>query len=231
MSDRYFPHRAAGFACNPFRALGEAEEAHLAILPPAVLDAFEGSGDHLQILGENGRGKSTALRGLAALAEERGLRVAFEYLPERTARFGTDPRGLDLFALDEAQRLDRRERSRLLAGLQAGARPDGAAVPRLVVSSHADLAPLFARHYLPLTSIRLSDLGAEHTRAVLDGRLAAFALGDRPHATLSEDAHAWLAARFGDDLRAAIWLLYEAFQVLRAPEVVDARRLRELVAR
>ena len=214
----YFPHRAIGYACNPFRALSIDEEAALAVLPPAVLDAFEGSSAHLQILGERGRGKSATLLGLAAHAESGGLRVAYEYLPEDADRFQADLATLDLFVLDEAQRLGRRERSRLLDAASGKL--------RLVVSSHANLSAAFARQRLPLQTIRLGGLGAEHARSVIERRLEQFALGDRPRATLASDAFAWLAATFGDDLRATITLLYEVFQALSEPVAVDAERLR-----
>jgi hypothetical protein len=58
--------------------------------------------------------------------------------------------------------------------------------------------------------------------------LEQFALGDRPRATLTPDAYAWLAATFGGDLRATIALLYEAFQALTEPVAIDADGLRAL---
>jgi hypothetical protein len=63
-------------------------------------------------------------------------------------------------------------------------------------------------------------------RAVLDRRLAQAAVPDRPRATLSSGAVDYLLATFGADRRAAERLLYEVFQQLRAPEAVDADRLR-----
>ena len=218
-SNRYFPLRVVGYQCNPFRALTADEEATLAVLPSEVFEAYAESSAHLQIMGEKGRGKSATLHGLVGRAESDGLRVAYEYLPEGKDRFDTVLHGLDLFVLDEAQRLSRRERSRLLQS-----------APRLIVSSHADLATNFKHHGLPLRSIRLGNLGPGHVRAVLDGRLEHFALDDRPRAALSEDAYAWLAATFGDDLRSTIALLYEAFQSLDGPYTVDAARLAEVVA-
>jgi len=253
MSQRYFPLRAVGYACNPFRALSVDEEAVLAVLPEVVTAAFDSSGVHLQILGEQGRGKSATLLGLAARAESAGRRVAYTYVPEGTDRFQTDLAELDLFVLDEAQRLSRRERGRLLDAASAGdapppnrltlprwpqppdplprtrargsrgdARGDG---PRLILSSHADLAADFARRGLTLRTVRLESLGAEHTRAVIERRLAHFALADRPRATLTPDAYAWLAATFGDDLRTILGLLYEAFQQVREPLALNAERL------
>jgi hypothetical protein len=234
MSSRYFPFRAIGYECNPFRALTVDEEAALTVLPAAVLDEFHGSGTHLQILGDMGRGKSATLLGLLGQAESSGLRVAYAYLPEGADRFQTDLGNLDLFILDEAQRLSRRERHRLLEAPPPSPLPialERASLAqtsgfRLVLSSHADLTADFARHQQPVRTVRLESLGPEHARAVIERRLHHFALGDRPRATLTPDAHAWLTATFGDDLRATLALLYEAFQTLTAPVPVDAERLR-----
>jgi hypothetical protein len=76
-----------------------------------------------------------------------------------------------------------------------------------------------------LRTIRLGNFGPEHARLVIERRLEHFALGGQPRATLTPDAYAWLAATFGDDLRATIHLLYEAFQALAEPIPIDARCL------
>jgi len=220
-ASRYFPHRAIGYACNPFRALTVDEETTLAVLPAAVHEAFEGSRAHLQILGEQARGKSATMLGLVARAEVNALRVAYEYLPDGDDRVRTDVARLDLFVLDEAQRLNRRGRGRLLDAAANGRL-------RLLLSSHADLISEFEQRRLPVRTIRLGGLGPVHARAVIERRLERFALGDRPRATLTPDAYAWLAATFGDDLRATITLLYEAFQALTEPVAVDADHLRAL---
>ena len=84
----------------------------------------------------------------------------------------------------------------------------------------------FQKHGLPLHTVRLGRLGPAHARAVLERRLEHFALAGRARATLTNDAYEWLAATFGDDLRATIALLYEVFQTLRDPEAVTATHVR-----
>jgi hypothetical protein len=98
--------------------------------------------------------------------------------------------------------------------------------PRLLVSSHHDLAPRFAAAGRALVTVQVDQMSFGEYRAVLDRRLAQAALPDRPSATLADDAVNYLLTTFGTDRRAAERLLYEVFQQLRAAEVVDADRLR-----
>src|SRR5262249_26539331 len=111
----YFPFHALGFRSNPFRALTDEEWAEIVVLPPELAAAAaeaEARGGHLQILGDRGRGKTSALLGLAAAQRQAGKRAAYEYLPEGRDSFRTALAGLDVFLLDEAQRLNGAEQRR-----------------------------------------------------------------------------------------------------------------------
>jgi hypothetical protein len=211
----FFPFHALGFRCNPFRVLSDEEWAEVAVLPGPIAALFDGGFTHLQVIGEAGRGKSTALVALAERFRQQGQRVHHEYLPEGTRRFRTPTDGIDLFCLDEAQRLLRGERRRLLGLAERGT--------RLVLSSHEDLAPLFARRRLPLTTVRLDDEPDVHFRAVLERRLDYFALAGAERVTFAPDALAALRRRFGTDLRAAERWLYELFQRLDSPRPLTLR--------
>jgi ABC-type nitrate/sulfonate/bicarbonate transport system ATPase subunit len=57
----YFPFRELGFRCNPFRRPTAEEWAELAVLPGGLLAAVHG-GEHVQVVGAAGRGKSTLYR-------------------------------------------------------------------------------------------------------------------------------------------------------------------------
>ncbi len=221
MSDRFFPLRAAGFATNPFRALTDSEWAEIAVLSPAVLDAFDRSDAHVQIRGGLGAGKTTTLFGLQALAHDRRQRVAYEYVADGQDRFTTEAGSLDLFLLDEAQRLSGRELNRLL-DLARRAHSPG---PRIVLASHADLTARFEAAGLPLADVDVDDLTTTQYRVILDWRLEHAALPDRSHATLADDVAPYVLATFGTNRRGAEWLLYEAFQSLRTPDQIDAARL------
>jgi len=55
-------------------------------------------------------------------------------------------------------------------------------------------------------------------------------LRGRPHTAIATDAVAFLVATISSDRRAAVALLYEAFQMVRAPITVDAAFLHEVQA-
>ena len=217
----YFPFHALGLQCNPFRALTDAEWGDLALLPDELL-AIDPAW-HVQILGERGHGKTSLLMGLAARSRRQGVACAYEYLAAGEDRYQTPLAGLALFLLDEAQRLNRRERGRLLAELLTP-RP----APRLIFTSHADLTARFAGRRLNLATLRLAASSADHLRAVVERRLAYFALPGGPGITLAPDALAYLHRQFGGDLRAAEHLLYEACQRLSGPGEITAGQLAAL---
>ncbi len=215
---RYLPARALGFARNPFGSLHRDEWADITVLPAALRD-IDG---HLQILGARGRGKTSLLHALTDQHQAAGRRAAYERLAVGQHRYHTAPGDLDVFLLDEAQRLGPFARWRLL---RAGRRC------RLVLGSHRDIRRAFVRHGLALASVRLEDLiTPAHVRAVIARRLAYFALDDPPPVTLTPAAYVVLWERCGSDLRAAINVLYDAFQQRRTPGAITARELAEIAA-
>lgn len=227
VSRNYFPFFCLGFRSNPFRALTGEEWAGIAVLPETVAAALTQSEKHLQILGAAGRGKTTALRAIQAREKTEGRAAAYEYLPLGKRRFSTLVRGLGLFCLDEAQRLDAWERRRLVR--TAAARE----AARLVLAGHEDLTPLFAKHRIPLTTVRLDTVSVAHIQQLLEKRLDFFALSpppSSPRVTFRADALEWLCDVFGSDLRAAEHLLYEVFQELTEPTPITAERLRAVHA-
>jgi hypothetical protein len=203
----YFPFRALGFSGNPFRRLTDDEWAAAAVLPGELVRLAHSSSDHLQVLGAQGRGKSSCLRSLATRFRRYGLRTTYEYLTPGTKSFSTSLDGLDVFLLDEAQRLKARERTRLLAAASPERRG-----PRLVIGGHDDLTPLFTDHGLPLATVRIDSITPAYMHAVLTRRLAFSALDDPPAITFSPDAAHYLCDTFGSNLRLVERFLYEVFQ-------------------
>ncbi|MBI5303729.1 MAG: hypothetical protein HY868_16455 [Chloroflexi bacterium] len=220
MSNRYFPFHALGLQCNPFRALTDDEWADIAVLPDAFIATIERDNAHVQILGARGFGKTTMLLALAARFKRAGKRVAYEYRAEGQSRFTTDADSLDVFLLDEAQRLGSRERNRLLGA---------ASHTRLVLGTHTDFTREFARHGLPLTALRLEPATAAHLAAILQTRLDYFARGESRAITFTPDAIQFLSQRFGGDLRALDHFLYDVFQRLERAEPITAERLRAIL--
>ena len=203
----YFPFHALGLQGNPFRVLSDEEWTAIAVVPPRILESLKRDAAHWQLLGEAGRGKSVTLLGLTAHLKQNGRRAAYEYLPAGARRFKTNLRALDIFLLDEAQRLGRRKRRRLLESATSSKL-------RLILSSHEDLTPLFARRALPLRSIYLDGPDAAGLQNILNRRLACFALPGAARITFSAEAVAYLTDAFGSNLRAMEQFLYEVFQKL-----------------
>jgi hypothetical protein len=212
----YFPFHAIGFKCNPFRALTDDEWPAVAVLPLALQAALSRGVANLQILGPLGHGKTTALLAVADRLRAAGNRAAYEYLPDGQSRFITQAAGPGYFLLDEAQRLSGRERQRLvrLPGIH------------FVLGSHEDFSPLFAARRLALTTIRI-DNDEDHLAALLERRLAYFALDGVPAITFDASAVRFLHRMFGGNVRAAQHFLYEVFQRFPPAGAITAARLQD----
>jgi hypothetical protein len=193
----YFPYARLGLRGNPFQALTNEALAQVAEVPPEL------AAGHWQVLGEQGAGKTTLLVALAHHARAQGQSAAYEYLPEGAAAFTTPLAGLALFCLDEAQRLRPGESRRLRAGL--------AAWPglRLVVASHADVAPGLAPGRMG--TLRLGPAEPELLARLIERRLAFFALPGGALTGLTPEAVGYVHTASGGNLRRAEQGLYEVF--------------------
>ena len=186
---------------NPFQALTEEEWAEVVVWPAAAATAFNQS-THLQLLGPTGSGKTSLLLAChARLRYDPACRVKLEYLAEGESRRRTPLEQLDVYLLDEAQRLNWWEKRKWLA---AAARHP----VRLIFSSHQDMTPLFQRYHLPLTTIRLDALTPSHLQALLERRLATFA----SPITFTPEAIAYLWQRFSPNWRDLEFFLYDSWQ-------------------
>ena len=175
MNSSYFPFHDIGFRCNPFRALTEVEWAEVAVLPEELTTVLEENNTHIQIIGNDGHGKTTTLMGLIAYFSRKGKRFAYEYLPHGQSKYNTDIQNLELFLLDEFQRLNERQRVRLIAS--ASESPiDGL---QLAVSSHEDFSNYFKACDLPLKTIRLEKISVHRLGIILDRRMRYFAFCNR----------------------------------------------------
>ena len=174
MSDldkRFFPFTRLGLSRNPFGTLSEADWLAITVPPPALEVALKSGFDHLQIIGEKGRGKTTALHWLVAHFQQQGETVAYERLPEGCKDYLTDTQPLDLFALDEAQRLGFFAKRRLLKLAKR--------MP-LILGNHVDYRRDFAKRGMTLMTIELDNhLTQEQLTAILQRRLDYFSLDDR----------------------------------------------------
>ncbi|MFQ5399139.1 MAG: hypothetical protein ACE5E7_06020 [Anaerolineae bacterium] len=217
---RPFFFYALGYRRNPFGALTDEEWAEVAVLPSEVTAVIRSPFTHLQLLGPQGSGKSTCLLKLTHQFREQGLQVAYEYLPVGQREYHTETVGLDVFLLDEAQRLRWGERRRLLR--EAGRL-------RLVLGSHADWRRHFARRGVSIHTVTLGDsLTADTLHTLLARRLDYFALPGVERVMLAADAVAFLLDTFGGDLRKMEYFLYEVWQQQDRVTTITADWLRHL---
>lgn len=218
---RFFQHKQLGYKQNPFGALSQDDWQQTAFLPAEVLSCFSESKAHIQLLGAEGSGKSSTLHRMIELLVARGLSVAYEYIPEGQTFFNTELAELDVFVLDEAQRLNWWWRRKWLGWVGADRSR------RTLFGSHENLMPFFERKGLSVCSFAVDGLvSVLHYEQWIERRLAFFALADGERARFSPDAVVSLYELFGADMRAAEYFLYEVFQdletaVLITPELLN----------
>lgn len=225
MRSSYFPFHDIGFRCNPFRALTEEEWVEVAVLPEELTTVLDENDTHIQIIGRDGHGKTTTLMGLKAYFSRKGERFAYEYIPDGQSKYHTDIQHLEIFLLDEFQRLNQHQRARLMAS-SLGAPIDGL---QLVVSSHEDYSNYFKACDLPLTTFRLENISMRRLSSILDRRLRFFAFDESAKPTFTIGAVQYLWKMHGSDLRAVEYLLYHVFQQLRPCERINEEQLQNVV--
>lgn len=202
------PYRRAGFRSNPFRTLTDDEWLDVTVLPPAV-DHLLSTDKHVQISGRKGFGKSTLLRSMALLLSEDGQAIDYEYLPPGTHQFTAGLSRLDIYILDEAQRLTPNELIRLTQQVRQNR-------VRLIYSTHISLRPLFGLAGLPTDHLHLSQRTypnpLDHIQQVIEKRLAYFALPDATYTSIDASGYGWLHNRFGVNIRDMLAFLYTVYQ-------------------
>jgi hypothetical protein len=193
MANEFFPFYDLGLKCNPFRALSDEEWVEVAVVPRQVQGVLESGFENLQILGEKGYGKTTMLLLLARERRYESQLVAYERIPEDGRVFKTELSGFDWFVLDEAQRLSKRERKRFMReSVDCG----------LIIGNHEDFGDLFGSAGRGLTTVSLAGTDRDHLAAVLNRRLAYFALEERMPEPIGEEMVDFLWGRFGRNIRA-----------------------------
>ncbi len=181
------------------------------------------SAEHLQILGAAGSGKTTLLLGICGGEYWDDQVPGYEYLAEGDQSYQTGMDAVDVFLLDEAQRLDRSSLHRLINSANEGT--------RLIFSSHRDLSNEFRRDGLNLRSVVIETSSRVQIRDILIKRLVTFSLGDSPKVDFTGDAIDFLYQTFGSDIRSMMDLLYEVFQDLQVTGSLTTSDLRMAIDR
>jgi len=212
-----------GLGGNPFRVVppGEVASLYEPLAPsrgPRADGIAASSARFVQIIGAEGRGKSTLLSAIQPLLEEQGLTCERRFLPpDHDGRFDAPRDAAAVLLIDEAQRLRRKSRLAARSWLEVGDR-------RLIVTTHEDLHRTFGDES---ETVELPDADAEIVDRVFRRRIVTSG-GDADLIRLTPGAARWLAQASGGSLRWVERFCYELFQHIEAsPRIlIDERSLR-----
>jgi hypothetical protein len=208
LENQYFPSWRLGYRSNPFRAVTPEEWREVAILPERLQAVIDNPPPLTQILGDQGRGKTSSLLALEHKLNQQGWRVAYEYLPLGSKHYKLDTSDIQIFLLDEAQRLSRRSLHRLIS--HASLTEDSGL--RLILSSHSDLTYINAEHGITPVTFHLRDHPRSFINTLIEHRLKYFERKGHQGVSLTQDALNLLISHCDSDLRLLEKLLYETYQ-------------------
>ena len=186
---------------NPFGEFSAEERGELAVVElKCFFPLLNTPGFALQILGEQGRGKSTHLHAI----KKHFPGAPYIYYPEDGPKPEV-PRAPVLF-LDEMQRFSKRERLQIFSRSAS-----------FVVASHRNHDNEFHKTKLDSHSITLRGMDTDRLRQILEKRLESCRRSEGTIPYFEEASLTALIRRFGDDLRSMEEYLYHLFQNLNAP--------------
>lgn len=217
MNSPFLHFERLGLSGNPFQVLTREIWGEIAVLPPALKEAIDTSTCHIQLIGDRGRGKSSCLMGVNHYLKQKDQDIAYEYIPVGSHRVKTKVLPA-IFLLDEVQRLRWTEKWRLVRQFRPSDR-------RLIFSTHSDLKSYFRGQQL--ITINVERMAAYDVKRMLERRLDHFRTRYTSLA-FADDAIGYLVMCFGSDRRAMELFLYEVFQELDKPFLINAEYLRKL---
>ncbi len=190
---------------NPFGQLTAKERARLAVVDvDRFVQALHQPGQVFEFFGHSGRGKTTHMRGIwRHFPQAPFLRVA-----EERERFSIPDH--PVVFIDEAQFLTRRQRRKTFTAQRS-----------YVVGTHKKLHSIYQRAGLHFETVELRGLSAEKLASIIESRIEASRRGPGPIPRVHDDAIHLLIEEFGDNIRAIEGRLYEIFQRLDRPCLVD----------
>lgn len=195
------PFAALNLKRNPFGELSQTERARLAITNIAEFSAkLSQTGFALQVLGEQGRGKTTHLIALKQDFPDAPYIYYAEDAPKPHV-----PKAPLLF-LDETQRFSKQERKQIFKQNAS-----------FVIATHENHEAELKKAGLECVTLTLSGLSKEKLECILSARIEASRRnrGDLPY--FSQESIQKLIIMFEDDLRSMFDYLYDIFQSLEKP--------------
>jgi len=216
--ETFFPFHKLGLTKNPFGTLTPDEWVAVTVPPPDLLSIVQTGFDHLQVIGRRGRGKSTTLRWLCHYLKMQSKRTAYERLPRWHFNYHTDLSDVDVFALDESQRLFILNQRHLFREMQG---------KTLIIGTHISWQRAFRWHGWNITTIHI----ANHTtrdlvQRILNKRLEVFATKDGAQVWFDASAVDYLWETWGDNLRGMEWFLYHCMQKRQDTGAITATYLK-----
>ncbi len=204
----YFPSWRLGYRCNPFRALTREEWQDLALLPTALRNQLNDWPPIVQVIGDQGRGKTSILLAIKRHLLLQDINVAYEYLPPGKKRNREKLRNIQVYLLDEAQRLGSRRWRQLIRQVT---HPE-TYPSQIIFSSHVDLLEMNVTTNQGIHTIHLDTPSRGFVKAMIKRRLEYFELQGRRGVQLSSEANDLLLAHCSSDLRLLERILYEIYQ-------------------
>ena len=205
--EKFFPLQKLGLKKNPFGVLSIEESVAVTVPLPAIDAVIKEGFEHLQIIGERGRGKSTTLHWLCQYFQEQGQSISYERLPRWQFNYHSDVSGLNCFALDEAQRLFILNQHRLFKKMQGKC---------LIIGTHISWERAFRRYGQEVTTVYIGDqTNRDQIQHILDKRLMVFATRKGVMIYFDDSAIDYLWDRWRDNLRGMEYFLYHVIQKRR----------------
>ncbi len=126
--------------------------------------------------------------------------------------------------IDEAQRLNRRQRKRLMKRVHLKTK-QGKMSPTLIYSSHVDFSSQVREYAIDFAAYELSGFGAQELERILNRRIQHFANRRGSEIQFDSEAIEFLVGTFGADLRAMESFLYDYFQAIPAGPKITINEL------
>lgn len=222
--DAYFPWTHLGLRANPFLSLSKEVWSRIAILPQQIETWLSHPTAILQITGDKGSGKTSALLALQQFFIDNGRETDYLYIDqdEDVPVIDLDPH--KLLIIDEAQRLPESLRARVFNWAQNKGRVSMSS-PLFIFSSHHDLSSEMKRYSLDHISIDVMESSVSDLTRMFERRIQFFTMPDQQAVCFEAGSVVYLLERFGADLRAMEAFLYDFFQAVPEDSTIEAAEL------
>lgn len=227
LGHEFFPSWRLGYRSNPFRALTREEWRDIVVMPEGLHTLKDSLPSLTQILGDQGRGKTSALIGLAREFGGRGWQAAYEYLPPGSTRYKHNLKDIQIYLLDEAQRLSPQWRSKLFRHFSDGDQIK----PHLILSSHEDLSGTVEEDGLDGLTIVLEKHEPSFIQTLIEHRLNYFERPGSQGVRLTAEALGIVIDCCNSNLRKLEKLLYEVYQTWESKDSISEQHLLGIMSR